>query len=276
MNTKITEHQIGIKDLNINYLSAGEGEIILLLHGWPTSSYLWRNIMPDLAKNNHVIAIDLPGFGKSSKRPEDSYSFKFYSRIIADFLNQLKIENITLGVHDLGGPLGLYWAVHNQKRVNGLILFNTLVYPDFSWAVKLFGLATFLPGIRTWISSPTGIKWAMNFGVYQKEDLPAEVIHQYQAPFQDKVSRQVLRKTVQRLSPKGFKDIERLLPNFQCPVQIIYGEEDRILPDVAKTMARVKKDLPQAQVVSIPNCGHFLQEEVPEKIGEVLGEFMKI
>jgi haloalkane dehalogenase len=64
-----------------------------------------------------------------------------------------------------------------------------------------------------------------------------------------------------------------LLPSLKVPVRVIYGERDRILPDVAETMARVKKDLPQAEVTALPDCGHFLQEEAPERIGEELARF---
>ncbi|MFK7906912.1 MAG: alpha/beta fold hydrolase [Chitinophagales bacterium] len=274
MNSLISSNFIKVEDLNLHYLSAGEGEVILFLHGWPTSAYLWRNMMPTLAEKYRVIALDLPGFGKSDKHLEDSYSFKYYNRTIDGFLKNLGVEKVTLGLHDLGGPLGLYWAVQNMERVNRLVLLNTLVYPDFSWGVKLFGLATMIPGLKSWITSPKGISKAMNFGVQKNELLTNEVIAEYQAPFQGDTSRKVLLKSVQRLSVKGFHEIAEKLPSFNKPVQIIYGAKDRILPKVKDTMDRVKKDLPQAKVKIFEDCGHFLQEEVPEQIAQVLMEFM--
>ncbi len=274
MNPLILSNFTKVEHLNLHYLSAGKGETILFLHGWPTSAYLWRNVMPLLAKKYRVIAIDLPGFGKSDKYLEDSYSFRYYSRAIDGFLKNLGIEEVTLGVHDLGGPVGLYWAVQNMERVNRLVLLNTLVYSDFSWGVKLFGLATMLPILKSWITSSKGISQAINFGVQQKELLTDEVIAEYQAPFQDVTSRKVLLKSVQRLSLKGFHEIAEKLPSFNKPVQVIYGANDRILPKVKDTMDRVKKDLPQTKVKIFEDCGHFLQEEVPEEIAQVLVEFM--
>ena len=179
-----------------------------------------------------------------------------------------------LGLHDLGGPIGLSWLVQNMDRVDRLILFNTLVYPPFSFAVKLFTLATMVPGVKNWMSNPQGIKRAMRFGVYQKDRLTDEIIQQYQAPFESPDSRKVLLKTVQRLSMKGFQEIEDKLSSFKGPVQIIYGENDQILPKVKQTMEKVKKNLPQSNIVSIPNCGHFLQEEAAPKINEVLIQFL--
>ena len=87
--------------------------------------------------------------------------------------------------------------------------------------------------------------------------------------------RRVLLKAAQRLSPKGFKEIVEKLPEIKHPVRIIYGEDDRILPDVAKTMARVKTDIPHSILSSISNCGHFLQEEVAEELAREMLDFMK-
>ena len=275
MDSLMSSNFTQVENVNLHYLSAGAGEVILLLHGWPTSSFLWRNIMPSLARDHYVIALDLPGFGKSDKRPEDSYSFRYYDRVIDGFLKNMGIEKITLGVHDLGGPIGLHWGVNNMERMDKLILLNTLVYPEFSWGVKLFALATVTPGLRRWITSPSGIKKAMNFGVYQNEPLAGEVIQAYQEPFADINSRRALLKSIQRLSMTGFHEIAKILPLFKGPVQIIYGERDRILPKVKTTMERVKNDLPQAKVKVIPDCGHFLQEEAPEEIAQVICDFMK-
>lgn len=275
MHPDIASKYIHVGEVKVHYLIAGKGEPILLIHGFPTSSYLWRNIMINVSEKFQVIAIDLPGYGKSDKRIEDSYSFKFYNRILTEFLDNLKINHITLGVHDVGGPIGLYWMVHNMERVNRLILFNTLVYSNFSWAVKLFGIATILPGIRDWLTSPNGIKKAINFGVYQKDKLTEDIIYNYQSPFVDWNSRKVLLKTVQRLSLKGFSEIEKKLPLFKGPVQIIYGKNDKILPKVSATMKNVKEDLPQSNIVSLPNCGHFLQEDSPNQISDSILEFMK-
>ena len=75
------------------------------------------------------------------------------------------------------------------------------------------------------------------------------------------------------MEPEGFVEIARLLPSLAMPVRVIYGERDRILPDVGETMTRVKQDLPQAEVTALPECGHFLQEEAPDEVGALLARF---
>ena len=273
INADIQSNIENVNGTDVHYLSAGTGETILLIHGWPTSSFLWRNIIPELSKNNHVIAIDLPGFGKSSKKLQDSYSFNYYEKILDDFLTQLNIEKAHLVVHDLGGPLGLMWAVKHSEKVKSLVLLNTLVYPEFSWAVKLFMLASYLPGVKNYLTSEKGIVAAIRLGVFDKSKLNREVLTNYHEPFQTVEDRKVLLKTIQRLNPKGFNTIAEKLPEFKVPLRLIYGENDKILPDVAKTMERVKSDLPQAELFRIPNCGHFLQEDEPEKVAELLAKF---
>lgn len=265
-------HFVDVNGLNLHYVEAGAGEAVLLLHGWPTSAYLWRNIMPEIAKTRRAIALDLPGFGKSAKPLDASYSFRFYTETIAAFLEQLEISELNLVVHDLGGPLGLLWAVQNPQAVLRLVLLNTLVYPQLSWAARLFVISTYIPFVKTRLSSPRGIKGAMRLGMTTRLD--NEDVQAYQAPFQDSDSQKVLLKTVQRLSPKGLKEIAEKLPDFKIPVALIYGEQDRILLDVAKTMARVKGDLPQAEVTTLPDAGHFLQEDEPETLSQRIAEFL--
>lgn len=273
MRSEIKSHYVRVEGLRLHYLGGGSGEPVLLLHGWPTSSFLWRNIIGKMAEKNRVIAMDLPGFGRSDKPLDASYSFRFYARILDGFLDALGVDATGLAVHDLGGPVGLYWACHNPDRLQRLALLNTLVYPRLSWAVVLFIAACRTPGLRTYISSPRGLRAAMRFGVSDPRRLTEDAIRGVQAPFETRDSRRALLKAGYGLHPNGLKEIAERLPSFTIPVRIIYGEQDRILPDVAKTMRQVAHDLPQAEVTALPDCGHFLQEERPEEISTMLADF---
>ena len=182
--TNIASNFVEVEDIRLHYLSAGEGDPVLLLHGWPTSSYLWRNIIATLSETKQVIALDLPGFGQSDKGFEESYSFNYYDRVIDGFLKKLGISRTSLIVHDLGGPVGLMWAVRHPQKISSLVLLNTLVYPELSWAVKLFVLSTYIPGVKKWLVSPKGIASAIRFGVHNKENLTKDILNHYQKPFQ--------------------------------------------------------------------------------------------
>lgn len=276
MGETTTDEYLDVDGLRLHYVAAGEGEPVVLLHGWPTSSFLWRQVMRPIAENNRVIALDLPGFGLSDKPLDASYSFRFYNAALDGALAALDIETTSLAVHDLGGPIGLYWACQNPGRLRRLTILNTLVYPDFSWAVVLFVAACKLPGLRALMASPWGLRLAMRIGVTDQRKLSKEAIVGVQAPFASRDARRALLKAGGSLNPKGFRDIADKLPSLDVPVRVVYGERDRILPDVAETMRRLKQDLPQAEVTALADCGHFLQEERPDEVGRLLAEFFAL
>src|SRR5688500_18350903 len=95
----------------LGYREMGVGPAVLLVHGWPTSSFLWRDVMPAIAETNRVLAIDLPGFGASDKPPHSRYTFADFEQAIDAFLAALEIEQVALAAHDLGGPVAVHWAL---------------------------------------------------------------------------------------------------------------------------------------------------------------------
>jgi haloalkane dehalogenase len=265
--------RVEVDGLGIAYRGLGTGPPVLLLHGWPTSSFLWRNVMPPLAERHRVLAIDLPGFGASDKPLGTRYGFELFEKTIDGFLAALDVEQLGLAVHDLGGPIGLHWALHRPGRVTRLALLNTLVYPEFSEAVLQFVTACSTPELREQLTSPAGLAAAMALGLADEGRLTEEVAAAVQAPFHSPESRRALADAGIGLEPEGFTEIARLLRSLRMPVRVIYGAQDRILPDVAETMARVQADVPQAEVTALPDCGHFLQEEAPDEIGAELARF---
>ena len=162
--------------LDLAYRELGSGPPALLLHGWPTSSYLWRDVMPPIAERNRVIAMDLPGFGASDKPPDASYDFGFFESAVDGLLAELGIHETGLAVHDLGGPVGLHWAVGRPERVTRLAVLNSLAYPEFSEAVMLFIKACTEPELRDQLTSPQGLEAAMRLGVADESRLSDESI----------------------------------------------------------------------------------------------------
>jgi haloalkane dehalogenase len=264
---------VEVDGLTVAYRELGSGAPVLLLHGWPTSSYLWREVMVPIAERNRVLAIDLPGFGGSDKPLGVRYGFELFERTLDGFLAALGVEEVGLAVHDLGGPVGLHWTVRRPGRVTRLAILNTLVYPEFSEAVLQFIKACSTPELREQLTSPAGLEAAMGLGLADESNLTEEMLDGVREPFRTPESRRALADAGIGLEPEGFAEIARLLPSLGIPVRVIYGERDRILPDVRETMSRVKQDLPQAEVTALPECGHFLQEEAPDEVGALLARF---
>jgi haloalkane dehalogenase len=264
---------VQVDGLTIAYRELGEGPPVVLLHGWPTSSYLWRDVMPAIARSNRVIAPDLPGFGASDKPAGVRYDFDLFERALDGLLAELGVDQTGLAVHDLGGPVGLHWTVRDPERVTRLALLNTLVYPQFAPSVLEFVTILSTPGKREQATSRDGLaelaRDVMPDSYANLEDL----IDSFAAPFDTPEKQRALADAGIGLDFEGFTEIEQKLPTLKMPVRIVYGEEDRALPDVAATMKRVAGDLPQAVVTALPGRGHFIQEEAPQEVGELLAEF---
>ncbi len=271
-----TSHELTADGLRLHALVAGSPSAppVLLLHGWPTHAELYRHVLPALADaGRFAIALDLPGFGRSDKPLGVRYDAALFSRAIDATLASLGVGPTGLVVHDLGGPIGLYWASLHPDRVTSLALLNTLVGPELSWAVKLFGLATFVPGVNDLLASPRGVAWCMRFGVADKARITPEVARLYSAPFEDRRARKALLLAARGIRRRELAAGEAWLHAFTGPLRLVYGTGDRILPDVAETMARVARHAPQAEVTALSRCGHFLQEDLPDEVARLLAAF---
>jgi pimeloyl-ACP methyl ester carboxylesterase len=263
-----------IDGLAIAYRDAGDGPPVLLLHGWPTSSYLWRGIIPWLAPANRVIAIDLPGFGGSAKPLDAPYDLAFYERVLDGFLADLGIDRLALVGHDLGGPIAVSWALHRPERVTGLGILNTLLDGDFSPAALELNRILRTPGEREALVSPEGLAMLMRLGVVDGAKLDDETIGAVTAPFADTDARETLARIADGFVPEVLDEVSAGLATITAPVRIIYGRRDPLLPDVDRTIARLTASIPHAEVTLLDGCAHFLQEDEPDKIGPLLAAFL--
>ncbi len=271
----IQRHDVTIDGHTIHYRELGEGPPCLLIHGWPTSSFLWRNVMPEISTCRRVIAIDLPGFGESDKPQDVLYNLEFFRTILDGFVDTVGVgEDLALGVHDLGGPVGLYWASKRTTPLQRLVLFNTLVYPEFSWAVRAFMFASQLPGLSSLFTSQWGLGQAIKYGVHDSSRIRPDAIEGTRAPFQTRADREVLIRTLHEFTPAEFEEISPWLSTISHPVKIIYGARDRILPGIGSTVERLRDDIEDTDVTRLDDCGHFLQEERPQKVGQLAAEFL--
>ena len=273
MTTAATTRTVDLDGLRVAYRELGSGPAVLLLHGWPTSSHLWREVMAPIASANRAVAVDLPGFGASDKPLDRRYNFELFERTIDGLLAELGIDQTAIAVHDLGGPVGVHWAIRNPERVTKIALLNTLLYPEFSDAVLEFVRDLRNPASRDKLTSPEGLESMLRLGLADQCYLTDELLQAVREPFQTRESRRALAAAGIQLELEGFAEIARRLHELRMPVRVIYGARDQVLPDVADTMARVERDLPQTVTTALPDCGHFLQEEAPKQVGELLARF---
>jgi pimeloyl-ACP methyl ester carboxylesterase len=284
-----------VDGLSVAYREAGTGPAVLLVHGWPTSSLLWRDVMPHLVRGvgesrpptsasidqdrstgtNRVVAIDLPGYGASAKPLDRRYDATFYEEVIDGFLAALGIDRVALVVHDVGGPIGLHWALRNPDRVTGIGILNTLLYPEFSAAVVEFVQRLTTPGEREKMVGPDGLADLLRLGLRHPERLDPALLAEFVAPFAaDEDAREALARAAIGLTLRQFKQIGGALPTIAVPVRVIYGRHDAVLPDIATTVERLRADIPHAEVTVLDDCAHFIQLEAPAELGRMLAEFL--
>jgi haloalkane dehalogenase len=261
--------------LTVAYREAGSGPAVLLLHGWPTSSYLWRNVMPRIARSCRVVAPDLPGFGASDKPVDVRYTFDFFAEAIDGLADRLGLDRLALVGHDLGGPIALRWALDNPGRVRGLALLNTLVYPEFHPSVGRFVADLNDPAGRARMTSPEGLVELFRSGVADPDRLDIEVLDAVVAPFRSPEAREALANAGIGLQYKIFIELGKRLGGLSAPLRLVFGTKDPILPDVAETMARIQRDLPGTEATALAQCSHFLMEDDPATVGELLATFFE-
>ena len=180
----------------MHYVEKGEGDPVLFLHGQPTSSYLWRNVMPHVEGQGRVIAPDNIGFGKSDQ-PDLDYVFADHYRYIEGFIEALDLRNITLVVHDWGSGLGLHYARQHPGNVKGIVLMESIlapVMPAKSYEALPKELADFFRMVRDPVK---GSKLLIDENYFVEGALPSFIIRDldkaahdyYRQPFLERSSR---------------------------------------------------------------------------------------
>jgi haloalkane dehalogenase len=193
--------------------------------------------------------------------------------VLDGFCAALGIGDVALAVHDLGGPVALHWAAGRPERIRALAFLNTLAYPELGDEVVEFARALIDRKRRAEFTSDRYLEEIMHLGVVDQERITPDVLAAVTAPFRTDDDRLALARAGSGLRRPALAEIAEWLPTVTVPVRVVYGAQDRVLPDVADTMKRVAADVPHAEVTVLENCGHFLQEDQPEVVGSLLATF---
>jgi len=189
---EIKKKRVKILDSSIAYREGGQGNTVLFIHGTPTSSYLWRNILPEMAESNHVIAIDLIGHGDSGK-PFIEYRLKDHVKYLDEFIKSLELENITLVLHDWGSVVGFIYASTHPDNIAGMAFIKAMLGPVSD--------KSRMPEIALQMRESEGWKMIVNDNFSLENIMPMmsmvplskKSIYAYKKPFQETESRRALR-----------------------------------------------------------------------------------
>jgi len=269
-------HYVEQDGLRMHYLDEGEGDPVLLLHGEPTWSFLYRKLIPPLAGVARSLAPDYFGFGRSDKPVErEWYTFDRHCESIARFVAELDLNRLTVVVQDWGGPIGLRLAVEQPERVERLVILNTGIGggrpPNDTW-LRFRELVRrtdtdFQPGQLVKISCVT--------------PLTDEIVAAYDAPFPTPESKsgpivfpELVPTEPDHPNTKPFLAIRDRLLEWRKPTLVLFGDSDPIFsPQVAERIAEQIPGALPAEIVA--GGGHFVQEDKGEEIGARIARFVE-
>ncbi|MEP1209255.1 MAG: haloalkane dehalogenase [Rhizobiaceae bacterium] len=274
---------VEVNGQQIHYVEKGEGKPILFLHGNPTSSYLWRNIIPHAAEQGRAIAMDLIGMGKSDQ-PDLAYRFADHVPFVDGFIEKLGLEDVTLVIHDWGSALGFHYARRNPDNIRGIAFMEGIIRPvkwsdfppDFKIGFKL---------MRT-----PGIGWLMISGLnsFVNKVLPSAVVRDltatemahYRAPYPTVGSRLPLRQWPCEIpidgSPadvhKVVEDYSNWLGETEIPMLLFHATPGGTIR--AEGVEWCKNTIKNLETVDFGSGIHFLQEDNPHLIGRELSNWI--
>lgn len=268
---------VNVLGAKMHYIEAGEGDPILFLHGIPTSSYVWRNVIPHLTSLGRCIAPDLIGMGQSDK-PNIEYSIYDHIKYIERFIEELHLKNITLVMHGWGSMIGFDYAMRHENNCKGLVFYeaflrsmNEAEQDSFPLQEQLLNLPPFDgPSFIDKILAPLVMR-----------DLSDEEMNHYREPFIDKNSGKPISQYIEELAQNnGKSNIDSLIANYttkltqsSLPKLMMYS-----VPGFITTIATVmwaKEHLPHIEIIEVGEEWHLAQESNPVLMGESISAWLQ-
>ena len=278
--------RIDIDGHSMHYLDEGAGEPVVMVHGNPTWSFYYRNLVTALSPTHRCIVPDHIGMGMSDKPSADVYPYTIERRVadFGRFMESLQLEGpINLVVHDWGGMIGMTWATRNPALIKRLIILNTAAFPlpqTREFHLPLRFTRTRIGGHLV-LQHNAFARGATHFCVKRRR-MPKEVRRAYTAPYDSKSDRIATLRFVQDipLSPadEGYALISATrdgLVHFRdTPTRIFWGAKDFVFDD--SFLDEWKHHLPEAEVMYFTDCGHYVLEDAVEEIVPEIQHFLSV
>jgi haloalkane dehalogenase len=276
--------RVAVLDTEMAYVDAGSGDPVVFLHGNPTSSYLWRNVMPHVEPFARCLAPDLVGMGDSGRAPGGSYGFVDHARYLDAWFEALGLaRRVTLVGHDWGSALAFHWARRHPERLRALVYMEAIVRP-VTWDEWPAAARAIFQAMR----SPAGEEVVLQKNVFVERILPASVLRGlspaemavYRAPYRDAGESRRPTLTWPRQIPLGGEpadvvaiadDYARWLSGSPLPKLFVNAEPGSILVGAQREFCR---RWPNQREVTVKGS-HFLQEDSPAEIGQAIADFLR-
>jgi len=268
----VYSHFADLDGVSVHYQEKGAGTPLVLLHGFTSSTYSWKDAFEPLSKNFRVIAVDLKGFGFSGK-PDGDYSRRAQAALVTHLLDYLKIEKAWLCGNSMGGEIALDVALVNPQRVAGLILIDSagVEVPGSGSLAPSYLLIPVVGRVLTALSltSDKLVRQGLEKSFYDRAKVTDERVANYYRPLQTRGGQLAALRA--RTQADQFP-IEQDLGKVNAPALIIWGAADQLIPLAAgRKMSSLIKD---SKLVIFESCGHLPQEEMPARVVDEMTRFI--
>jgi cis-3-alkyl-4-acyloxetan-2-one decarboxylase len=273
-------HFLDLGGIRYHYVDEGEGEPIVMLHGNPTWSFYYRHLISGLREHYRVIAPDHIGCGLSDKPQDYTYTLDRHISNLEVLLQDLRLDQLTLVVHDWGGPIGMGYAVRHPEQVRRFVIFNTAAFwsPHTPWFLRLGRLP--LLGAMTVRNLNVFARLATIVGCRHQERMTNDVRAGYLFPYDSSANRVALLRFIQDIPSDPahptyalLRSIESGLAQFRRhPMLVVWGDQDPVFTHAFLEEWRAR--FPGARVERLPDAGHYVVEDGHERILPWMREFL--
>jgi haloalkane dehalogenase len=268
---------IKVNGNNLHYIEEGQGETILFIHGTPSWSFDYRNVIKQLGHSFRCIAIDHMGFGLSDKPEHYDYSTINHSNTLKYFIETKQLTNITLVVHDFGGPIALNYAIRFPEKIKRVVILNSWLWsskedPDYIKFSKILK-SPLLPFLYRYLNFSPKFLLPQSFG---DKKLPKHLLSQYTQPFANSKQRNGTLAFAKSLlsDQEWFESLWQKRDAIKAiPALFIWGMKDAFVKPAY--LEKFATAFDKKEMVKLESCGHFPQEEQPEVVAATIRKFMK-
>jgi 2-hydroxymuconate-semialdehyde hydrolase len=254
----------------IAYVDVGEGPPVVLLHGFPTSSHLWRREAWLFAERMRVIAPDMLGYGDSGKPLDVDLSEPAQARYVDELLAQLGIERAAVAGHDLGGGVAQMLALDGRVDVGCLVLLDAVCFD--AWPIEgVRMLQSGNPAQERFDFVEEVMRLIFDIGIAHRERLDNEVFGRFLAPWREDPA--AFFRAARAITGRGLAGREAELGKLDVPTFVLWGDEDPFLP--SELGERLGETIPGSTVALLPGCAHFVNEDAPQTVGPLLYHFLR-
>ena len=256
-----------------HYQNRTATKTLFFIHGFLSSSFSFRYVIPELMDSFEIVSVDFPPFGKSGKTLDFTYSYENITVSLLKLIHVLNLKNVSIIGHSMGGQIGLHMLYQSPDTFEKAVLLAGSAY--LKQVRKSLIALSYLPFsgifVKRWLIKSGGVEGNLANVVYNQSIITSEMIKGYLEPFSKHDN--IFRALAKFIRDREDDLSQQILKEIQTPILLVWGDSDKIVPIAVGK--RLKSDLTNSELVILPKTGHLIPEEMPERTVELIKRFVQ-